>query len=273
MQSNAPIQSSGLRKMETNEDSGYNTSSPSEDSPQQPPKASHRYVPAEEKSGKYFGETTRSPERERDYERDRDREAPRRPTMPKERASGPPPSRSASYALNDRNSDPEARQSPSSSRRPSLQRDDSHKRTNSARDELPRIATRHRSESHKSPRVPDMQTGFESPRERNRADRPLFGEIPQSRSPVNMTSSDSEYDEVRRGSGRERERRPPMEQTRSYRKQMNNVDPGYASYGPPQPQGRRASEDIEKSRIDGANRYMDENNRPSMRRQATSYAN
>ena len=246
-----------------------------------PQTASYRYSQDDDKPTRYYREATRSPERERDYERERerDREPPRRPTLGKERASGPPPSRSASYALNDRN-ETEARGSPTSSRRPSVQREDSDRRRTSARDELPRLATRKTSESHKSPRVPDMQTGFESPRERSRADRPLFGEVPQSRSPINMTSSDSEYDEVRRGSGRdrdggERDRRPPMEHTRSYRKFMNNVDSGYGSYGPPPPQqGRRASEDVEKSRLDGANRYMEENTRPSMRRHATStYAN
>lgn len=272
-----PIQSSGLRNMKTNDDSGYSTSSPSEDTPPQPAKQYRYEADREERvrpSMRDRRESARSPERDLD----RDRRLPSE--KERDRARGPPVSRSGSYAFDVRNSDPEAR--PPQARRPSLQRRGSEQdRRGSTRDDPPRRppverADSVRGSSNRVPQVvpdlprgktmPTVRTGFNDPRERSSSDARYFGEIPHVSSPVNAHSDDSDFDELPSRMRRGVQRDIP------HRHVMRDMDSGYGtSYGNGygMPQGRRASEDYEK-KMEGASRYMDQaTERPLPRRTAT----
>lgn len=271
-----PIQSSGLRNMKTNDDSGYSTSSPSEDTPPQSTKQYRYDAEREERarpSMRDRRESNRSPERDTD----RDRRIP----SEKDRVRGPPVSRSGSYAFDARNSDPEQR--PAQARRPSLQRRGSEQeRRGSLRDDPPRRVPLERSDSMRgsSARVPQVvpdlprgktmptiRTGFNDPWERSGSDPRLFNEIPHMSSPVNAHSDDSDFDELPSRMRRGAQRDIP------HRHVFRDMDSGYGTgygngYG--MHQGRRASEDYEKMRMDGAARYMEQaTERPLPRRTAT----
>lgn len=268
-----PVQSSRLRNVETpaNNDSGYSTSSPSEDSPPQTQKTSRqeRYPMDELKSSQYSREAV-------------DRDTQRRPSVENDRVrAGPPPSRSASYAYEAaRNSDdgPRRASATQTPRRPSLQHSESERRPPSTQ-EVPlrrqtleretsgRSSSRNTPTLSKTQTMPPLRTGR------------LFGEMdpPLTRSPVNYSGSDEDdYDRPRRSSPLERSSPVDRSDKREYRKHMGqNLDSGYGSYGPAQPQSRRASEDIGKvraeanSRAHAASRYMEETMRPAVRRQGT----